>query len=437
MTRTRSTAVRVAVALAATLGTGLLASTPAQAVSGGTPAPAGAYQYAAKIEFPERACSGALVDPEWVITAKSCVRDVAPDAGKVIVGRTDLASDTGQVVKIASAALREDRDLALVKLATPVSGVTPIAITRTAPRSGETLQVAGFGRTATEWVPNKLQVAPFQVANVGAVSLEASAVAPARASTCKGDAGGPAVREANGGHELVAVGLGSWQGGCLGETETRQGISETRVDGLTTWLNQAKVQDIRTRAERGGVNPALVAAATAALAGTDADVEYFLREGQYKALRQSIRATTPFVAGFYVRHRYGQAFLVGGADLDEGTKLDATWKIVPGLADPSCFSIEAVNYPGSYMRHQHFRVLSAGNDGSELFRRDATWCARKPLAGTGVSFESLNMPGRYLRHIHGELWIANNTGEFPFDNPSAFAEDATWSIADPLVPEQR
>ncbi|SHF00633.1 Trypsin [Streptoalloteichus hindustanus] len=223
--------------VAAALGVGTLVAAPAHAISGGTPVKDGTHQYTAKIELPGRACSGALIEAQWVITTKSCVTGVQADAGTVTVGRTNLGTNAGQVAKIAGVVPREDRNVALVKLAAPVSGITPVKISKAAPRNGEALRVAGFGRTATEWVPNQLNTASFQVKNVGKTTFEVAGVS-GNTSTCKGDAGAPVIREANGTSELVAVDHTSWQNGCLGESQTRQGGTETRVDDLNDWIRQ-------------------------------------------------------------------------------------------------------------------------------------------------------------------------------------------------------
>jgi hypothetical protein len=130
---------------------------------------------------------------------------------------------------------RTDRDVVLAKLEKPVTGVAQIALGG-APQAGETLQVAGFGRTATEWVPARPRVAPFTVS-----SVDGSAVSVSSADgvdTCKGDAGGPAFRVSGGTAQLVAVSSASWQHGCLDVTETRSGGVETRVDDLGGWIRE-------------------------------------------------------------------------------------------------------------------------------------------------------------------------------------------------------
>ncbi|WP_410596224.1 S1 family peptidase [Amycolatopsis sp. lyj-23] len=217
----------------------LIAALPAAAVTGGAPADEGAYAFATKIEVGGvHGCSGALVAPQWVVTAASCFPENAAQAGppklatKAVVGQRGTAGTERAVVDLL---FRADRDLALAKLAAPVTGVTPVAIGTAAPAQNESLRIAGYGRTATEWVPDKLHTAPVSVQSVTATTL-AVLGDPAAATTCHGDAGGPLLREHDGVAELAGLHHSSWQAGCLGSNETRQGTVETRVDDIAAWI---------------------------------------------------------------------------------------------------------------------------------------------------------------------------------------------------------
>lgn len=87
---------------------------------------------------------------------------------------------------------------------------------------------------------------------------------------------------------------------------------------------------------------------------------------------------------------------------------DSYFKMVPGINDDSaCVSFESVNLPGYYMRHRNGEVWFDQNDGTALFKSDASW---KPKAGLAaltnplmVSYEASNIAGNYLRHQDGLL----------------------------------
>ncbi|SCL60008.1 trypsin-like serine protease [Micromonospora chersina] len=232
--------------LGVVLASGLLGGGTASAVTGATPVPDGTYAFTAKVTFGDaRACTGALVDQNFVVTAKTCLTDgttpVAAGAPTkpttVVVGRTDLTTTAGRELAAVAVVPHPDRNLALLRLSAPVAGIAPVALAATAPAAAETLKVAGYGRTATEWVPDRLHAADFTVQAVAADTADIVG-ASAGATICKGDAGGPALRDVAGTPQLVAISNTSWQKGCLAETETRDGATVTRVDDLGSWIRE-------------------------------------------------------------------------------------------------------------------------------------------------------------------------------------------------------
>ncbi|KGM02416.1 esterase [Cellulomonas cellasea DSM 20118] len=235
---------RVGVAAVVLLGVGVPA---AQAVEGAAPTgPAAAATVKINVGQ-DRACSGALVDSWWVLTAKSCFVTTPGEAvplGKpavpttVTIGRADLTTTAGHAVAVDLVVPHADRDVALVRLATEVTNVPPVVVAATAPVVGEALTVTGYGRTATQWVPDTAHAATYTVSVVDAGTLGIQAQS-AGATICKGDAGGPALRSTTGGGvELVAIHHTASQGGCHGSTTTAQSATETRVDDLRGWLTQ-------------------------------------------------------------------------------------------------------------------------------------------------------------------------------------------------------
>ncbi|WBB99820.1 AbfB domain-containing protein [Solwaraspora sp. WMMA2080] len=84
--------------------------------------------------------------------------------------------------------------------------------------------------------------------------------------------------------------------------------------------------------------------------------------------------------------------------VDQRGKADAAFVVRRGLAKSSCISLESVNFPGYYLRHQNFRFYLHRIDGSALFRADATFCPVAGLTGQHTSLRSYNYPDRYLHH---------------------------------------
>ncbi len=222
--------LRLAVAASAAVAAGLLIVPPADAVSGGTPAPDKAFDFVVRVAADGHGCSGVLLGPQWIVTASGCV-----PAGSGTPASPVTVTAGAATAKVATLIPRPDRDLVLAKLATPIANVTPISLGRTAPAAGETLTVAGFGRTSDTWVPDKATTSPFTTSSVAATAFGLTNADGH--DTCLGDAGGPAIRTtANNTPELVGISSRSWQHGCLAVTETRQGSVETRTDDLVDWI---------------------------------------------------------------------------------------------------------------------------------------------------------------------------------------------------------
>ncbi|MDI6103025.1 ricin-type beta-trefoil lectin domain protein [Actinoplanes sp. NEAU-A12] len=227
------------------MGTGLAAGTPAQAIAGSGAAPDGSYRFAARIDVSGmRACSGALVAPQWIVTATACFAEdgkpvtagAPPRAATVSVGHGTSAATKTTVTTLVPHA---GRNVVLAKLNTWIAGIDPVAVGTTAPAAGDVVRAAGYGRTASEWVPDKLHTATFEVkaARAGALDLTRK---DAAAGICKGDAGGPLLREAGDRVELVAIHHTAEQKGCLGSSDTGQDAVETRLDDLGDWLAQTR-----------------------------------------------------------------------------------------------------------------------------------------------------------------------------------------------------
>ncbi|MCQ9134517.1 FG-GAP-like repeat-containing protein [Streptomyces hilarionis] len=278
--RPRRTRIVWAAGLAAAgLTTGLLSAAPAQSAVGDQVAD-GADRYAVKVYVATgtddaRACSGTLVDPQWVLTAASCfaanpqqtavLTRGAPPLPAVVTTVGQEPSPTQQRdQKVQEIVPYPDRDLVMARLDSPTAD-DPLAgpfpeigaaqVSGDAPAQGDRLRAIGYGRTALEWTPERAHTGAFGVDLVKPTTLAISPAASGGA-LCKGDAGGPVL---NASGRLVAVVSAAWDGGCFNSDETRTGAIATRVDDIAGWIRQVRltsrqksVSDVTTAADLNG-----------------------------------------------------------------------------------------------------------------------------------------------------------------------------------------
>lgn len=163
---------------------------------------------------------------------------------------------------------------------------------------------------------------------------------------------------------------------------------------------------------------------------TEATTSASLSVGEALNTLVSFNVTTAGYTDRYIRHQESLTFTaVVGASSAEAARQDASFFVRPGLASGACYSFESQNFPGHYLRHSNYRLRKDANDGSALFKADATFCARAGLSGAETSLESYNLTGRYLRHKNSEVWLGNAGGTSPGDGGGAvFNADATWRL---------
>ncbi|GGY06605.1 trypsin-like serine protease [Streptomyces hiroshimensis] len=194
-----------------------------------------------------KACSAALVAPEWLITAASCFADNPAEsvripagapklATKAVVGRTDLTTTDGAERTVVHLVPREDRDVVLARLSAPVANVRTARIADAPAQTGEKLTLTGYGRTKDEWAPVKAHNGTFTATALGSTDLD---VTGDNAAICAGDAGAPLFRTSGDIAQIVSVASRSDQGGCFGidtaQTSTK-GVT-ARTDDLAAWAD--------------------------------------------------------------------------------------------------------------------------------------------------------------------------------------------------------
>ncbi|MEV4709373.1 sigma-70 family RNA polymerase sigma factor [Actinoplanes sp. NPDC049316] len=107
-----------------------------------------------------------------------------------------------------------------------------------------------------------------------------------------------------------------------------------------------------------------------------------------------------------------------GPASDAAERERANLTAVAGLADPSCYSFRRPD--GRYLRHSSFRLRLSPDEGTVLFRRDATFCEQDGFVDDSVSLESFNYRGFFLRHVGEQLWIDQFDGSDEFRAESSF-----------------
>jgi hypothetical protein len=103
----------------------------------------------------------------------------------------------------------------------------------------------------------------------------------------------------------------------------------------------------------------------------------------------------------------------------------ATLTVVQGLADQRCVTFRAAD--GEYLRHSYLRLRLSANDGSQLFREDATFCPRPGSVRGSVTFQSRNYPYLVLRYDNGGIYLQVPDGTKAFAAESSFTVRPPWS----------
>ena len=230
----------------------------ANAIANGTPVPDGQYSFSAKLTMTgipnpdgtkrDSACSGALIAPQWIVTAGHCFHDVngnrvsgpTPYTTTATVGRADLSSASGHVVGVVEVWQAPRGDVALGRLASPVTDITPLPLAAAAPKAGAILRLTGWGATSSvDPVPvTHLMTGQVKVKRVNGTSVLVTGYAPSRkTSACLWDSGAPYFSESSSG-TVALVSVESDGPACPHSQEE----TTTRIDRNADWIRQTMAQ---------------------------------------------------------------------------------------------------------------------------------------------------------------------------------------------------
>jgi RNA polymerase sigma factor (sigma-70 family) len=107
------------------------------------------------------------------------------------------------------------------------------------------------------------------------------------------------------------------------------------------------------------------------------------------------------------------------------TRQRVTFTVIRGLADTRCVTFRAAD--GRYLRHYELRLRLSTNDGTALFREDATFCPHPGSVAGSVTLHAHNYPGSVLRHRDGGIWLDGFDGTRAFADQASFITRRAWA----------
>nr|WP_052478128.1 tachylectin-related carbohydrate-binding protein [Kibdelosporangium sp. MJ126-NF4]CEL16334.1 putative secreted esterase [Kibdelosporangium sp. MJ126-NF4]CTQ94258.1 putative secreted esterase [Kibdelosporangium sp. MJ126-NF4] len=425
-----------------------LTAVPASAIGGGTPVtgiegPAASVvrisiEKADTNKQKQHECTGVVVSTYWILSSASCFADNPAQWQSLPAGLYKLDSIVDDAAYMGAArpagkvqssytyidelVPRRDRDLVLARASDPVGPAAKIATTP--PVQGQSLKIVGTGRTSTEWIPKQAHAADVSVKAINPTSLTVSG----NASTCRGDAGGPAFRDNNGSLELVAIHGPSWQHGCLGVTETRDESTEVRVDDIHDWIRQ-QIPDLNIECDgeidmftnRGGTLWRDKVGGDWAAKGWSPDTNldsygpnwlggvYAGGNGLLWEVHKKVNASDPFANGDLRLWRRNGAALAGGERVGNGWTRQMEFPSTMTVdSEGRVYAINAVGELRSYVWNDTTRTWV--NAGGDLL--DTGWQNYTSItgAGNGVLY-ARNSAGEMFRFVYDHAarqWTQRN-----------------------------
>lgn len=148
-------------------------------------------------------CSGALIAPEWIISAGHCFHDIndvrisGPPRHRitVTVGKLKDSDPGGYSADVVEVRQSPVNDIAVARLATAIPDIVPLTLADAPPAVGQQLGFAGWGALSPDGntPSDHLKRGQFAVMAIKGATLEADSVVPRTVenSPCPIDSGAP------------------------------------------------------------------------------------------------------------------------------------------------------------------------------------------------------------------------------------------------------
>ena len=233
---------------------------------GGIAVPNGKYPFMAALldkrrpgdAFDQLFCGGTLIDKDNVLTAAHCLVNAKPDKLQVVVGRTALNQNRGQLRSVSRRFIHpryngNGYDAAVLKLSRPVKGIKPIKLAtakqNNLEKPGHILRAAGWGVVKQRPGPFDIRPKRMQEVSVPVVSdsrakrayqsqglkyLPSLQVAAGKKGkgACFGDSGGPLLDSGS----RTQVGITSHGAGGCGQARYPAVYTEVNNAQIGKWI---------------------------------------------------------------------------------------------------------------------------------------------------------------------------------------------------------